>query len=253
MAGTDRLVAPAPARWLGDLARALSQDFLGGPRPLRLSTVINLQKGCTALFVGGLMLLYRNSSTEAWVYLALHGSYGVAWLMKHLAFRDRRFDAPITVGGAVMTVALVLGPYWLAPWLLVSGVLGPRPEASAPLLGAAIALHTLGLAAMLGADAQKHYQLQAGPGLITTGMFARTRNPNYLGEMMVYWAYALLTRHWLPWLVLAWVWGAVFVPNMLLKDASLSRYPGWPDYRARTGLLWPRLGASPSDPPALTP
>jgi hypothetical protein len=28
---------------------------------------------------------------------------------------------------------------------------------------------------------------------------------------------------------------------MLLKDASLSRYPGWAAYRARTGLLWPRL------------
>jgi protein-S-isoprenylcysteine O-methyltransferase Ste14 len=240
MTETQRAEAPGAARWLGDLARWLSQDFLGGPRPLRLSTVINLQKGATAFFVGGLMLLYRNGATEAWVYLALHGSYGLCWLMKHLAFRDRRFDAPVTVGGAALTVGLVLGPYWLAPWLLISGVLGPRAEAGAPLLCAAIALHTLGLAAMLGADAQKHFQLEAGPRLLTGGMFARTRNPNYLGEMMIYGSYALLTRHWLPWLVLAWVWGAVFLPNMLLKDASLSRYPGWSAYRARTGLLWPR-------------
>jgi protein-S-isoprenylcysteine O-methyltransferase Ste14 len=240
MTEDHREEAPALARWFGGLARTLSQDFLGGPRLLRLSTVINLQKGGTALYVGGLMWLYRNGSVEAWVYLALHGSYGLAWLMKHLAFRDRRFDAPVTVGGAVMTLAAVLGPYWLAPWLLISGVLGPRPEAGAPLLGAAIAVHTLGLALMLGADAQKHFQLEAGPRLLTGGMFARTRNPNYLGEMMIYGSYALLTRHWLPWLVLAWVWGMVFVPNMLLKDASLSRYPGWAAYRARTGLLWPR-------------
>ncbi len=240
MSQDHRVEAPALARWFGGLARTLSQDFLGGPRLLRLSTVINLQKGGTALFVGGLMWLYRNGSVEAWVYLALHGSYGLAWLLKHLAFRDRRFDAPVTVGGAVMTLAAVLGPYWLAPWLLISGVLGPRPEAGAPLLGAAIAVHTLGLALMLGADAQKHFQLEAGPRLLTGGMFARTRNPNYLGEMMLYGSYALLTRHWLPWLVLAWVWGLVFVPNMLLKDASLSRYPGWAAYRARTGLLWPR-------------
>jgi protein-S-isoprenylcysteine O-methyltransferase Ste14 len=239
MTEPDRQEAPAAARWMAALARRLSQDLLGGPRPLRLSSVINLQKGSTAIFVGALMLLYRNGSTEAWVYLALHGSYGLCWLLKHLAFRDRRFDAPITLGGAVMTVALVLGPYWLAPWLLISGVLGPRPEAGAALLGAAIALHTLGLAAMLGADAQKHFQLEAGPRLLTTGMFARTRNPNYLGEMMIYGSYALLVRHWLPWLVLAWVWGAVFLPNMLLKDASLSRYPGWSAYRSRTGLLWP--------------
>jgi protein-S-isoprenylcysteine O-methyltransferase Ste14 len=76
-------------------------------------------------------------------------------------------------------------------------------------------------------------------------MFARTRNPNYLGEMMIYGAYALLVRHGLPWLVLAWVWGVVFVPNMLLKEASLSRYPGWSAYRAATGLLWPRLLPAP--------
>jgi protein-S-isoprenylcysteine O-methyltransferase Ste14 len=253
MPQTERQAAPVPARWLGRFAQTMSQDFLGGPRPLRLSTVINLQKGGTALFVGALMLAYRNGSIEAWVYLALHGSYGLAWIMKHLAFRDRRFDAPVTVGGAVMTVALVLGPYWLAPWLLVSGVLGPRPEAGAPLLGAAIALHTLGLAAMLGADAQKRFQLEAGPRLLTGGMFARTRNPNYLGEMMVYGAYALLVRHWLPWLVLGWVWGAVFVPNMLLKDASLSRYPGWDAYRAATGLLFPRLAPAPRAAPRPAP
>jgi protein-S-isoprenylcysteine O-methyltransferase Ste14 len=233
--------APALAQRLGALARWLSHDFLGGPRPLRFSTVVNLQKGGTVLFVGGLMALYRNRSAEAFVYLGLHGSYGLAWLIKHLAFPDRRWNGRVTLGGAFLTFALVLGPYWLAPWLLVSGALGPRPEASTALLGLCVFVHTLGVAVMLAADSQKHFQLEAGPRLLTGGMFARTRNPNYLGEMMIYGSYALLVRHGLPWLVLAWVWGMVFVPNMLLKDASLSRYPGWAEYRARTGLLLPRL------------
>ena len=39
----------------------------------------------------------------------------------------------------------------------------------------------------------------------------------------------------------AWVWGVVFLTNIMLKEASMSRYPEWQAYRARTGMLLPRL------------
>jgi protein-S-isoprenylcysteine O-methyltransferase Ste14 len=102
-------------------------------------------------------------------------------------------------------------------------------------------VHTFGLALMLSADAQKHAALRLRPGLITTGLYARIRHPNYLGEMLIYGAYALLARHWAPWLVLVWVWGGLFLPSMLVMEAGLSRHPGWQDYHARTGFLLPRL------------
>lgn len=233
--------APGWARVLSGLATRLSQDFLGGPRLLRLSWVINAQKGGTALFVGGLMWLYGNTSPEAWIYLALHGSYGLCWVVKDLAFPDPRWRVKVTLGGALLSFLLVLGPYWLFPWLLISEVLQPRPGAGPALLAGAVALHTVGLALMMGADAQRHFTLKHRPGLITTGMFRYVRRPNYLGEMMVYGTYALLVRHWIPWAILAWVWGAVFLPNMRMTDASLSRHPGWAAYRARTGLLLPKV------------
>jgi steroid 5-alpha reductase family enzyme len=109
------------------------------------------------------------------------------------------------------------------------------------LIGTAVAIHTLGLTLMMSADAQKHALLSQRPGLITTGLFARMRHPNYLGEMLLYAAYALLARHWAPWLVLACVWGGLFLPNMLVMEARLSRHPGWREYKARTGFLFPRL------------
>jgi protein-S-isoprenylcysteine O-methyltransferase Ste14 len=221
----------------------MSQAFLGGPRLLKLSWVINAQKGGTLLFIGVLMLGYRNDSTAAWVYLALHGTYGLCWLLKHLAFRDPRWDVRVTLGGAFVSFALVLGLYWVFPWLLISDVLGPRPEPSNALLALCIALHTLGVVVMMSADSQKHFTLRYRKGLVEDGMFRHSRNPNYLGEMMLYGAYALLVRHWIPWLILAWVWGEVFLINMLMKDSSLSRHPGWQEYKARTGLLlpWPLL------------
>ena len=33
--------------------------------------------------------------------------------------------------------------------------------------------------------------------------------------------------------------------NMLMKEASMSRYPEWDAYKARTGMLLPRLLHSP--------
>ena len=37
---------------------------------------------------------------------------------------------------------------------------------------------------------QKYFVLRARRGLITDGLFSRCRNPNYLGEMMIYGSFA---------------------------------------------------------------
>jgi protein-S-isoprenylcysteine O-methyltransferase Ste14 len=77
--------------------------------------------------------------------------------------------------------------------------------------------------------------------LIDAGFFARSRNTNYLGELLTYLSFALLAMHWLPYVVLAGFGFGVFLPNMRKKDASLSRYPGFAAYRERSGILLPKL------------
>ena len=42
---------------------------------------------------------------------------------------------------------------------------------------------------------------------------------------MIYGSFALMVWHWLPFVVLAWVWGGLFAVNIRLKEASMSRYP----------------------------
>ncbi len=217
----------------------LTDDFLGGPKVIKFAWAINLQKGGTPVFVLALMAMYDVWTPTAWVYFGLHGSYGLIWLLKEAIFPDPAWQKKVTVFGALNAWLFVLGPYWIAPWLIVT----QRIEQPSPVLGAAIMLYALGVALMVGADAQKYFVLRARRGLIRDGFFACTRNPNYLGEMMLYASFAVVAGHWLPWVVLAWVWLSVFVPNMLRKDASMARYPEWATYRARTGLLLPRLGA----------
>ena len=47
-----------------------------GPKIAPLNIFINFQKAGTLLFMLLLMIYYKNFSLGAWVYLALHGSYG---------------------------------------------------------------------------------------------------------------------------------------------------------------------------------
>lgn len=203
---------------------------------MQLRTVINLHKALTAPFVALLMALHANTTTTAWVYLALHGTYGLLWLLKDWLFPDRQWQQTMAPAAAVGGF-LVLGLYWLAPWLLI----GSGAEAPPALIAAAIALNLVGTFLHFGSDAQKHFTLAARPGLISDGFFRYSRNPNYLGEMLIYASFALLAMHWLPWLVLAAFWLAVFLPNMRRKDDALARHPEFEAWKARTGLLLPRL------------
>jgi protein-S-isoprenylcysteine O-methyltransferase Ste14 len=124
-------------------------------------------------------------------------------------------------------------------WLLISGASSPDyPLPDGAWFALCVSLCLLGTVIMIAADAQKYFTLRERRALITDGMYRYVRHPNYLGEMVIYASFALMVGHWLPVLVLAWVWLGVFLPNMVLKEAS-PRYPEWADYRARSWWLRP--------------
>ena len=150
----------------------ITERFLGGPQILKLAWVINFQKTGTFFYILFLMYYYQNFSLAANVYLALHGMYGFCWMLKHFAFPDRRWEKKVTLGGGLMAFMLVLGLYWVFPFLLISGILGPDQKmASLTVLTAAISLHTLGVVIMMTADCQKYFTLKYHRGLIREGLF----------------------------------------------------------------------------------
>jgi len=69
--------------------------------------------------------------------------------------------------------------------------------------------------------------------------FRYVRHANYLGETMTYGSFAVMVWHWLPFVVLAWVWIGLFAVNIRLKEASMSRYPAREQYKRHTWLLLP--------------
>ena len=236
--------APAWATFLQRFNQWIMFDVGGGPRPFKLATIINIQKAGSLPFFGFLIWFYSDkteaaTSTAAWLYLALHGGYGLNWLIKDLLFPDGKWQHRTTVlAGTLGAAGLAL--YWLAGWLIISGRTTMDYPLPAPMWFSLCVLSCLlGCIVMTAADVQKFCTLKLRPGLITDGMFKYIRHPNYLGEMMVYGAFALLAWHWIPMLVLAYFWGTMFSTNMVMKEVSMSRHVEWADYKKRSWWLLP--------------
>ncbi|MES2127470.1 MAG: DUF1295 domain-containing protein [Pseudomonadota bacterium] len=228
---------PAPA-WARACFRGINymiEDVGGGPRPLALGDTINSHKFITFFVILGMMVYTGNFSTPAWIYLCLHGVYGWCWLVKDFSARDAQFNKPVTIGAACSLYGLYGIWIWGLPWLFLTRQVAP----SNTLLAACITMHTLGVVIMVAADLQKTFTLRLKKGLISDGLFAYTRNPNFLGEIMIYASYVLLADHPYAYAFAFFQWVFLFTPRMLVKDASLSRHPGWADYKARSGLLLP--------------
>ena len=245
----DQAIERRPPRWarfFGRANRHFMFDLLGGPKPMQLSTVINLGKAGTFPVIGFMMWFYASrtpaaTSTAAWIYLAMHGSYGLTWLIKDFSFPDRNWHQPATIASCFACV-VGLGLYWLAGWTIVSGYSTQNyPLSHNAWFALCVTLCILGCVIVVAADAQKYVALRLGSGLITTGMFKYVRHPNYLGEMMTYGSFALLAWNWVPVLVLAYYWGMIFSTNMANKEASMSRYPEWAAYKHRSWWLVPHV------------
>lgn len=201
---------------------------------MKIATWINAHKILVTPAVLAMMWAYGNWSTEAFVYLALHGTYTILWLIKHAVFPDKSFEERLPPAIGFFFVFLPLCGYLVAPYLLISRHVKQQPW----WIGMVLFLYIMGVFLHYVSDAQKYYTLQARPGLITSGFFRFTRNPNYLGELFIYLSFALLARHWLPFLIFGG-WFASFFVRMRKKDRSLSRFPEFAEYRAKTGLLFP--------------
>jgi protein-S-isoprenylcysteine O-methyltransferase Ste14 len=199
---------------------------------------IDTHKGITGFVVLGMMAYHKQwENPTAWIYLALHGSYGLLWVLKSNLFPDKTWERVIGIGyGLVNWFGLSL--YWIAPWILNSGGVHAPPW----YLGLCISLFIFGVFLHFSTDMQKHTSLRLEPNqLITSGLMRRNRNMNYFGELLIYLGFGMLAMHWLPVLVLGLFVAIIWIPNMLRKDRSLSRYSEFEEYERRSKLFLPFL------------
>jgi protein-S-isoprenylcysteine O-methyltransferase Ste14 len=222
--------------YVGDFKDYVSLHLLGGPKIFELRHIVNLQKGGTFFYLAFMMYYYQNFSLGTYLYLALHGSYGIMWVIKDYTFGDKNFAQKITIPSTLMA-SVFLGLYWLPAYWLLSrspdSVQNPTPVR----VFIAVIVYVFGCFLMFCSDIQKYYTLKYRKGLISEGMFKMNRNTNYLGEMLIYGSFGVASGSLWSWAIYLPVWMLFFNINMNVKDQSLRKKLGWEDYSRNSYLF----------------
>jgi protein-S-isoprenylcysteine O-methyltransferase Ste14 len=88
--------------------------------------------------------------------------------------------------------------------------------------------------------------LRKASELTTTGPYAYTRNPLYLGSLIIAAGFAVAARNFWIALAMTVIFLAIYVPVMGFEEQFLrSQFPGFDEYAGRVPRLLPRLSAAP--------
>jgi protein-S-isoprenylcysteine O-methyltransferase Ste14 len=83
--------------------------------------------------------------------------------------------------------------------------------------------------------------------LTRTGPYSYTRNPLYLGSMMIAFGFAAAAGSWIILIVLAALFAAIYLPTILSEEQYLrERFAGFDEYAHQVPRLLPRLTPAPT-------
>jgi protein-S-isoprenylcysteine O-methyltransferase Ste14 len=110
------------------------------------------------------------------------------------------------------------------------------PTAKSILIGTALVIPGLVIRALASGQLQKNEQLATG------GPYAYTRNPLYLGSLILAIGFALASRSW--WIVagIIFLFFAIYLPVIRAEEVFLrQRFPQFEDYARQVPRFIPRL------------
>jgi protein-S-isoprenylcysteine O-methyltransferase Ste14 len=114
-----------------------------------------------------------------------------------------------------------------------------RPSWTCLAAGAAIVVIGVALRAYASGHVRKASELT------TTGPYAHTRNPLYLGSLIIAAGFATAARSLWIALALAVIFFAIYLPVIRLEEQFLrSQFPGFDEYARRVPRLLPKLRAA---------
>jgi protein-S-isoprenylcysteine O-methyltransferase Ste14 len=110
------------------------------------------------------------------------------------------------------------------------------PTAASMLLGSALIIPGLAIRALASGHVQKNEQLT------TTGPYAYTRNPLYLGSLILAVGFAIAARNWWIGATLVLIFLAIYLPVIRGEESFLGEhFPEFAEYARQVPRLLPRL------------
>jgi protein-S-isoprenylcysteine O-methyltransferase Ste14 len=111
-----------------------------------------------------------------------------------------------------------------------------RPTRTSLIVGALVLLPGLVLRGLASGHVQKDKQLT------TSGPYAYTRNPLYLGSLMLATGFAIAARSWWIVAIMIVMFAVIYVPVIAGEERYLRRtFPGYDDYARHVPRMLPRL------------
>lgn len=203
-------------------------------------TAINAAKALTILLLLVLAATLGVGDMRQVLYLSLHISYCLWWLIEQWLFplrKEQLFTERVGLGGFVMAL-LFIGVLYALPGL--AAFLNPAPI-GAGTVALALGLFIFGSLINATADVQKMTAKAMGAGLVADGIWRRVRHVNYLGDLLRYLSFAVVAG-------LAW---AYVVPALVLliylqrigqKERQMgAKYADFAAYQGRSTRLVPWL------------
>jgi protein-S-isoprenylcysteine O-methyltransferase Ste14 len=113
-----------------------------------------------------------------------------------------------------------------------------RPTLVSIVIGSCVAAAGLCIRALASGHVEKNEVLA------TSGPYAHTRNPLYLGSIILAIGFLIAARSWWLHLIAAVIVVVIYVPVIRSEEAFLrQRFPEFEDYAAQVPRLFPRLRA----------
>jgi len=209
---------------------------------LKQKYFIDSHKGLTPIFILLLISFFDKwQNIEAVIYLALHGTYGLLWILKSRIYPDRQWEQKTSLLYGLL-IWIGLSMYWISPYIIVSGehFIPMNIDSGNLFICFCISIYIIGIFLHFTSDMQKYIYLKLRPNqLITEELFSKSRNTNYLGELFIYLGFSLIAKDWISILVLLLFVLFIWIPNMVKKDKSLSRYPEFKEYKKKSKSFFP--------------
>ena len=201
-------------------------------------TAINVAKVVTILCLIVLALIYGIHELRQVIYLCLHISYCLWWLLEQWLFPQRRHQIFTDQVGmsTFLIILLFVGVFYASPGY--GAFVNPNPIAYSTV-AVALPLYIFGSLLNTGADVQKMTAKSMGSSLVKDGIWRSVRHVNYLGDLMRYTSFSVIAGSLWAFL-LPGVITLLYVPRIIQKEQEMvAKYPDFAAYQQSSTRLLP--------------
>ncbi len=201
-------------------------------------TAINVAKIITILCLISFAVIYQVNDYRQVIYLCLHISYCLWWLLEQLLFPQRRqqlFTEKVGIS-TFFFVILFVGVFYSFPGYLAFTNHNPLSYLTVAI---ALPLYIFGSLINTGADVQKMVAKSMGSGLVKDGAWRSLRHVNYLGDLMRYTSFSVIAGS-LWAFVLPGMISLLYLQRIGEKEESMAaKYPEFAAYQQNSSRLLP--------------